>query len=151
MTICSTSRPRGHSSKSCTSTITSRDTPPCPRSGFCHLLQHCPRLQELTIVIDTRGSEWIDVTRPVVRNHRMFNLGLGNSFLDDLKHVASILCAIFPSLKEVDMTWRYNFPSDYPKNGTRWALWQELNRHLGDLRKCRDSERSPPASSLARY
>lgn len=30
-------------------------------------------------------------------------LYLSNSFLDDAKRVASILCAILPSLKEVDL------------------------------------------------
>ncbi|KAF8547385.1 hypothetical protein OG21DRAFT_924774 [Imleria badia] len=108
--------------------------------GFFHLLQHCPRLQELVIVVDTRDSEWIDVTCPVVRNHGMHNLGLGNSYLDDPKRVASILCAIFPSLEEVDATWWYTYPLGHPGNKIQWELWQEVNRHLGELRKCRDSE-----------
>ncbi|KAF8550843.1 hypothetical protein OG21DRAFT_1513516 [Imleria badia] len=69
--------------------------------GSCHCLQQCPRLQELTVVIDTRDAEWIDVARPV-RNHAMRYLCLGNSFLDDAKRVASILSAILPALKQVD-------------------------------------------------
>lgn len=71
--------------------------------GFCHLLQHCPHLSHFTIVIDRGDSGWVNIAHSIVCNHLMDYLYLSNSFLDDAKRVASILCAILPSLKEVDL------------------------------------------------
>ncbi|KAF8550845.1 hypothetical protein OG21DRAFT_363701 [Imleria badia] len=106
--------------------------------GFCQLLQHCPHLQKLTIVIDATDSEWIDIARPCVRNHLMDYLCLGNSLLDDRKRVASILLAILPSLKELDTA------REWAKLAHRFQsqnCWEEVNYHLGELRKGRDSDR----------
>lgn len=109
--------------------------------GFFRLLQHCPGLQALAIVIDTRGSEWIDIARPVVRSHLLDDLGLGNSALDDPKRVASILRAVFPSLEEVNTNWWRNYPLDcLPDCETQWALWGEVNSHIDELRKYPDSD-----------
>lgn len=109
--------------------------------GFCHLLQHCPDLQELTIVIDTRDSDWIDVARPVVCNPLMHYVGLGNSFLDDSKRVAAILFAILPSVKEINTTCWSEDPLYYPPEGKPlWLLWKEVNRHLGELWDRRDGD-----------
>ncbi|KAF8550850.1 hypothetical protein OG21DRAFT_1499526 [Imleria badia] len=107
--------------------------------GFCHLLQHCPHLQHLCIVIDTRDSEWVDVARPIVHNHGMHSLAFAYSSLDDPKRVASVLCAILPSLKKVNMGWWYH--DSLPEDEALLALWNEVNYHLGELRKCRDSDR----------
>ncbi|KAF8550842.1 hypothetical protein OG21DRAFT_364179 [Imleria badia] len=109
--------------------------------GFCHLLQHCPRLQELSIVVDTRDSEWVDVVRPAVCNRMMHYLCLGNSFLDDPKRVASILFAILPSVKEINMTCWTDDPLYYlQESKPLLPMWQEVNRHLGELHKCRDGD-----------
>ena len=105
--------------------------------GFCHLLLHCPRLRRLTIVIDARDSEWIDVTRPwdgVRGNHPMDFLRLGNSFIDNAKHVASILSTL-PSLKEVDTSCWDGYPlRGKPERETLLPLWKEVNCHLSELR-----------------
>ncbi|KAF8554788.1 hypothetical protein OG21DRAFT_1508568 [Imleria badia] len=106
--------------------------------GFCHLLLHCPRLHKLTIVIDARDAEWVEVACPWddVRNHPMNYLCLGNSFLDDAKRVASILSTL-RSLKEVDTTCWDVYPlMGIPERETLSPLWEEVNHHLVELRDC---------------
>ncbi|KAF8550849.1 hypothetical protein OG21DRAFT_1513521 [Imleria badia] len=88
----------------------------------------------------------VDVARPCggVRNHPVHYLCLANSFLDDTKRVASILFGTLAALKQVDTLCWDESPLCYlPESETQWVIWEEVNHHLWELRKCPDLDRGP--------
>ena len=105
--------------------------------GFFHLLRRCPHLEQLYINIDMRDTECVDVVRfyGEVRNHVMRRLSLGNSLINDAKHVASILWVTLPSLKQVDLTvWHRDPIRGVPERDPLLDRWQKVNDYLGELR-----------------
>lgn len=65
----------------------------------------------------------------------MRRLSLGNSLINDAKHVASILWVTLPSLKQVDLTvWHRDPIRGVPERDPLLDRWQKVNDYLGELR-----------------
>ncbi|KIJ11804.1 hypothetical protein PAXINDRAFT_181779 [Paxillus involutus ATCC 200175] len=112
--------------------------------GLFQLVKICPLLRELSIVIDTTQSEWVDLHRPGdgVCNHVLSMLILGNSRIDDPKRVALILGAVFTVLEKVDIEdWEHVPLYLLEDKETSLLLWHQVNDYLSDFAIVREQER----------
>ncbi|KAF9218794.1 hypothetical protein BS17DRAFT_479918 [Gyrodon lividus] len=112
--------------------------------GLFQLVKCCPLLRELSIVIDTKPSGWVDLHCPGdgVCNYILSMLILGNSLIDDPKRVALILGAVFPALEKVNIDeWEYLPLALVEDKEISMPLWLQVNDHLSDFAIVREQER----------
>jgi hypothetical protein len=88
--------------------------------GLICLLQLCPALTSLTLVIDATKLDGIDLKCPGGKHftHHLKDLTLGNSVIHSPLNVALILSGLVPYLERLDLKSSYMKESEMEK----WAL-----------------------------
>lgn len=105
-------------------------------TGLFKLIEHCPHLRVLTIVIDVRDIAGIGIQKPCgyACTRMVSQLDLSSSLINDLEQVASILKAIFPLLKEV-------YVDTLPQDDSSGHPRKEFNiRHTNLIYRCGERE-----------
>ncbi|KAG2125762.1 hypothetical protein DEU56DRAFT_565087 [Suillus clintonianus] len=101
--------------------------------GLIGLLQLCPALTSLTLVVDTTTLDSIDLSSPGggACSRNLKELVLSNSPIDSPLHVALILSGLFPYLKQVDLDCWDSAPATLPRQSqTVKKQWEEVNLAL---------------------
>ncbi|KAF8837697.1 hypothetical protein BDN67DRAFT_972619 [Paxillus ammoniavirescens] len=111
--------------------------------SLIHLIQTCPRLRALSLVVDTTGvSESLcHALRHGVHSDILCELCLGNSPINSPTVVAHVLRTLYPSLKLVDLSvWNKEPLSRLPTRAPFERRWGTVNIKLQTLRAAAQQE-----------
>ncbi|KAG0700858.1 hypothetical protein DFH29DRAFT_1053820 [Suillus ampliporus] len=109
--------------------------------GLISLLQLCPALTSLALVIDTTKLEGIDLKYPGGGscNKNIKSLTLGNSPIESPLNVALVLSGLFPSLEQVDLgCWDLTPMISLPQKKPAMEQWALVNSILSGFRVVRE-------------
>jgi hypothetical protein len=111
--------------------------------GLISLLQLCPTLTSLTLVIDTTELDGIDFKSPGggICNNHLEKLVLTNSPMESPLNVALILSGLFPNLLKVDLDCWDSVPKNsVPQKQSAMQLeqWKAVNLFLHGFRVVRE-------------
>jgi hypothetical protein len=114
--------------------------------GLICLLQLCPALTSLTLVIDATKLDGIDLKCPGGEHftHHLEDLTLGNSVIDSPLNVALILSGLFPHLEQVDLDcWNTSDMSidSIPQRTLAKEQWASVNSFLHGFSVVRERPR----------
>ncbi|KAG1890171.1 hypothetical protein F4604DRAFT_1643764 [Suillus subluteus] len=101
--------------------------------GLIRLLQLCPSLISLALVIDTTKVDGIDLRSPGDGHFTKLlkELSLGNSVIDSPLNVALILSGLFPDLEQVNLDcWNTTFMNALPQKKSAMKQWASVNSFL---------------------
>ncbi|KII95721.1 hypothetical protein PLICRDRAFT_227065 [Plicaturopsis crispa FD-325 SS-3] len=100
--------------------------------GLSTLLQLCPALKGLCLVIDATHTDVLPVAAPL--NSALEHIFLGNSPIADAEAVAAVLSRVLPHLSEVDTVWeRFTLAEDFEDEELAEeydARWREVKNLL---------------------
>ncbi|KAG1751465.1 uncharacterized protein EDB91DRAFT_1216743 [Suillus paluster] len=125
--------------------------------GITRLLQLCPALSSLGLVIDTTKLEGIDLNSPYSWSYnRLQCLTLGNSLIESPPKVALILSCLFPLIRRVELRCWYEAPmNSLLQRKSEMESWASVNSILRGVleRRFKAYRDLNPSStfSLARY
>ncbi|KIK93233.1 hypothetical protein PAXRUDRAFT_829168 [Paxillus rubicundulus Ve08.2h10] len=105
--------------------------------SLIHLIQTCPRLRALSLVVDTMGvtESLCHALRHGVHSDVLHELCLGNSPINSPTVVAHVLRTLYPSLKLVDLSvWNKEPLTHLPTRAPCEGRWGMVNSKLQTLR-----------------
>jgi hypothetical protein len=98
-------------------------------AGLVRLVQHCPALQSLGIVIDTSNTDLLPVSDikawEGVSNLKVETMHVGDSRISDPAAVASFLSNIFPNLDTIDTQYYFDDRSTANEKERYKRLWKD--------------------------
>jgi hypothetical protein len=106
--------------------------------GLVHLVEHCPQLETLRIVIDTPAME-SPVWNGVV-NTKVTSIDFRRSTIGSTETAARFLCDLFVNLKEISHSWTV-FDLDISNNqetclGEKWRDFALLVANISGAQSC---------------
>jgi hypothetical protein len=112
--------------------------------GLVPLVQYCPELWSLGIVVDTSNIDLLSDRKPGhgFSNRKIRSLDLGDSRISKPAKVASFLSDIFPRLRIIDTDYHFDERSTAHEKELYEKLWKEVADLIEHFAEARRQERS---------